>query len=183
MRRAARHVALQTVYCIDIEGGSPEEALEYALSQEAVTEDLKNYITTLVEKVAQESEHLDGLIAPLLAKNWSFSRIAKIDRAILRMAAAELEYVEEMPPKVTINEAVSLAAEYGDKHSSKFVNGVLGKLLPLTKKAKWDPSKFKNFLAADPIPAPVEPEVEMIEAGSPEHEELLKSSGWTLRSE
>ena len=174
---------MQTVYCIDTEGVTLEEALAYALSQEPFTEDLVGYITTLVEKVAQETEHLDGLLSPLLAKNWSFNRIAKIDRAILRMAAAELEFVEEMPPKVTINEAVSLAAEYGDKDSSRFINGVLGKLLPLTKKAVWDQSKYKSFLATDPIPAPVEPEVEMIEAGSPEHDELLKSAGWTLRSE
>ncbi|MCK5667242.1 MAG: transcription antitermination factor NusB [Thiotrichaceae bacterium] len=62
------------------------------------------------------------------ATNWQLNRMAVIDRNILRIGVFELLYLPEVPPKVTINEAVELAKKYGDMDSSKFVNGVLDKI-------------------------------------------------------
>ncbi len=183
MRKTARHVALQTIYCADTEGVELETALADGIASEEFTDELKSYIKRVVRKVFEDLEAIDGQIAPLLASGWDLNRIAKVDRAILRMATAELYAIEEMPPKVTINEAVVIATEFGDKSSSKFINAVLGKILPQTPKANWDSSKFKNFLTPAVSTPREEPAEEIIQAGSPEHDALLQSNGWTLRTD
>jgi N utilization substance protein B len=160
-----------------------ESALADGLATEEFTDELKSYIERVVRKVFSDLEAIDGLIAPLLASNWDLGRIAKVDRAILRMATAEFYAIEEMPPKVTINEAVVIATEFGDKSSSKFINAILGKVLPQTPKAKWDNTKFKDFLTPAVSTPREEPEEEIIQAGSPEHDALLQSNGWTLRTD
>jgi N utilization substance protein B len=62
------------------------------------------------------------------ATNWQLKRMAVIDRNVLRIGVYELIYASDIPPKVTINEAVELAKKYGDMESSKFVNGILDKI-------------------------------------------------------
>ena len=68
--------------------------------------------------------------------NWQFDRIALMDRLILRMALCELINYEEIPPKVTINEAIDLAKKYSTYESGRFVNGVLDALYRKLKKDK-----------------------------------------------
>ena len=62
-------------------------------------------------------------------KNWSFERIAKIDLAILRLAIYEMNYIDNIPLKVSANEAVELAKIYGNTDSKSFVNGLLAKVI------------------------------------------------------
>ena len=73
-------------------------------------------------------DEIDKIILSKL-KNWSISRIAKIDLAILRLAIYEIKYVDSIPEKVSINEAVELAKMYGNNDSKSFVNGVLAKVI------------------------------------------------------
>ncbi|MDP2860897.1 MAG: transcription antitermination factor NusB [bacterium] len=86
-------------------------------------------------KSPEISEILEGLdeidkIIKNLAPRWPIEKIAKADLAILRLAIYELKIKKNEPPKVIIDEAVELAREFGDKTSGRFINGVLGKLLP-----------------------------------------------------
>lgn len=81
-------------------------------------------LPTLVQKVLEQKDKLDGLIETA-APAWPVAKLNKIDLAILRLAIYELEN-EDTPPKVIIDEAVELAKEYGGESSSSFVNGVLG---------------------------------------------------------
>ncbi len=84
-----------------------------------------NFVTDLVQGVQEKENEIDGLIVPA-APEWPIEQIAKIDKAILRIAVYELVIKRDVPPKVAINEAVELAKAFGGENSSKFINGVLG---------------------------------------------------------
>lgn len=81
----------------------------------------------LIYGVTENVDTIDEKIVAL-AKNWEFERIAKIDLSILRLAIFELLFRKDIPPVVTINEAIDLSKEYSTSESRRFVNGVLDKL-------------------------------------------------------
>ena len=88
---------------------------------------MREFSTTLVDGTLKNLAKIDEYITSY-AENWQLSRMAVIDRNIMRMGTFELLYLEDMPPKVAINEAVELAKKYGDTESGKFVNGILDKI-------------------------------------------------------
>ncbi|MFT5170203.1 MAG: transcription antitermination factor NusB, partial [Candidatus Omnitrophota bacterium] len=77
--------------------------------------------------VEKNKKEIDDIIRKYAA-NWQLERMAVIDRNILRLGTFEIMFADEIPPKVTINEAVELAKKYGDSESGKFVNGILDKI-------------------------------------------------------
>jgi N utilization substance protein B len=81
----------------------------------------------VVTGVEDEQDHLDDVIGSI-SENWAVSRMPLVDRSILRMAVWEILFAEDVPDSVSINEAVEMAKTFGGEDSSKFVNGVLGKL-------------------------------------------------------
>lgn len=127
-RTKAREAALKVLYQIDITKGNPQEALSDFFRNSPHDEEVLEYASKLVEGTASKSKEIDGLIASA-ADNWQVSRMAVVDRNIMRLASYEMLYLaEDIPAKVAINEAVELAKRYGDTDSSKFVNGVLDKI-------------------------------------------------------
>ncbi|MFL8937966.1 transcription antitermination factor NusB [Rossellomorea oryzaecorticis] len=122
-RRVAREKALQALFQIDMSDVEPEEALTNVVDGEEVDAFLKDIVFGFVKN----QETIDGKIRTNLEK-WSFDRLAKVDRNILRIGTYELLFVEDVPNKVVINEAVEIAKTFGDDQSSKFVNGVLSKI-------------------------------------------------------
>ena len=91
-------------------------------------DDEKEYIETVLNGVVKNLETIDNIILSKL-KNWTIQRIAKIDLAILRLAIYEIKYMENIPPKVSANEAVELAKTYGNNDSKSFINGVIAKVI------------------------------------------------------
>lgn len=95
----------------------------------------------LIFGVIENVESIDGKIREI-ASNWDFERIAKIDLSILRMAIYELLFRKDIPPVVTINEAIDLSKQYSAEESRRFVNGVLdrlrGQLDRPSRQASWD---------------------------------------------
>ena len=83
-----------------------------------------NYIKKIIDLCKKYKESIDKLINTKL-KNWDMSRLALMDKLILRMAITEMLYVDEVPPKVSITEGVEIAKEFSTKDSSRFVNGIL----------------------------------------------------------
>ena len=89
-------------------------------------------------------ENVEAIDAKIreIASNWDFERIAKIDLSILRMAVYELLFRKDIPPVVTINEAIDLSKQYSAEESRRFVNGVLdrlrGQLNRPSRQASWD---------------------------------------------
>ncbi|PFA61894.1 transcription antitermination factor NusB [Bacillus sp. AFS015802] len=123
-RRVAREKALQALFQIDMSGIEPDVALTNVLEEE---EKMDAYLEQLVLGFIENQERIDGHIRENLEK-WSFDRLAKVDRNILRLGVYELLFVEDVPNNVVINEAVEIAKIFGDDQSSKFINGVLSKV-------------------------------------------------------
>ena len=124
-RTLSRETALKILYAWDITSEPLKECHEkFWKYTDAKNENVKEFSDFLVFGVEENLERLDELIAKH-ATNWRLDRMATIDRNILRIAAFELLFSSETPPKVTINEAIEMAKKYGDKDSGKFVNGIL----------------------------------------------------------
>ncbi len=121
-RRIARETALRAIYVIEMRGCEPEEALQDRLVTNG--EPPPAYSVRLINHIDQYREQLDELIRAKVEK-WELHRIAVIDRLILRIAVVEMLYFPDVPPKVTINEAIEIAKKYSTEKSGKFVNGVL----------------------------------------------------------
>ena len=124
-RTKARECALKILYAIDITGDEPKKCIDtFWKNHDEIDSEVETFANQLVLGVANNSAAIDRLITSHTT-NWQLKRMAVIDRNILRFATYELLYVEEIPPKVSINEAIDIAKRYGDNDSGKFVNGVL----------------------------------------------------------
>ncbi len=121
-RRLAREIALKVSYALEIRGCEVEEIFNDPLVSGGKPPPA--YTVRLLSHIARYREQLDELIS-LKVKKWEFHRIAIIDRIILRMASAELLYFPDIPPKVSINEAIEIAKSFSTEKSGKFVNGIL----------------------------------------------------------
>ena len=132
-RSQAREFALQILYQIDMTHDDCETALAnfwlLRLNQdkEEVDPDIKQFANELVKGVARHLKDIDTKISRLAA-NWDINRMAVVDRNILRMGSFELLFSEDIPPKVSINEAIDLAKKYSGIKAGQFVNGILDKI-------------------------------------------------------
>jgi N utilization substance protein B len=128
-RRQARELALQVLYEIDLVGHAPALVL-HERSNAIVDQNprVEDYARSLVTGILDVVELLDGYIQTH-APEWPLDQVAVIDRNLLRMALYEFT-VGKVPVKVAINEAVELAKSYGADSTPRFVNGVLGALVP-----------------------------------------------------
>ncbi|HOX54496.1 MAG: transcription antitermination factor NusB [Candidatus Omnitrophica bacterium] len=127
-RTRARECALKILYGIDITGDSAEASLDnFWQSQEIEDSGVQEFANDLVKGVLENLDKIDKEIAKSAA-NWQLKRMAVIDRNILRIATFELLFAQDIPPKVSINEAVDLAKRFGDVDSGRFVNGILDKI-------------------------------------------------------
>lgn len=88
----------------------------------------KDYMVAICNRIKENHNEIDELINKH-AKNWSIDRMPKVDVSILRLAICELLFVEEIPNKVSINEAVEIAKSYCDDKTPKFINGILGSIV------------------------------------------------------
>ena len=180
-RRKAREAALRALYEIELGHSRVEDAAVMAADAMGLSPDLGEYALRLVQGVRRELDRLDGIIGPLL-RDYDSSRLAAIDRNLIRLAAYELLEEPAIPPAVTINEAVEIAKRYSTAESGKFVNGVLGRLLRDTDKATWDPDKAPiEFEPEEPIfeEETIEIEETTIQADSPEAK-TARRHGWVL---
>jgi transcription antitermination protein NusB len=164
-RRKAREVALKVLYELDVRKIEPREAIAFfwkhftapeevlepfwhyfdnpedgrkpPLKSFALSTDAKTFSTLLIEGTWEKKDQIDRLIMDC-SEHWSLSRMSKVDRSILRMAVYELLYCEDIPPKVTMNEAIDLGKTYGSENSGSFINGILDALygkLQITEEA------------------------------------------------
>ncbi|MFH1879009.1 MAG: transcription antitermination factor NusB [Candidatus Omnitrophota bacterium] len=127
-RTLSREIALKILYAMDITNESVQDCAEKIWDYEKEDDDLvREFTDFLVFGVSEYKNEVDALISRYAA-NWELSRMATIDRNVLRIATFELLHAPDIPPKVAINEAIDLAKKYGDKDSGKFVNGILDKI-------------------------------------------------------
>ncbi|PZE22050.1 transcription antitermination factor NusB [Paenibacillus xerothermodurans] len=137
-RRLARELALQSLYQMEMNGVDATDAITHVV-EEAQTDDegqLKQSkdviepedVRALVQGTINNKDRIDQLLLDYL-KGWQMDRLSRVDREVLRLAAYEMVYREDVPPKVVVNEAIELAKHFGTEESGKFVNGVLGKMI------------------------------------------------------
>ena len=126
-RHHARERALQILFQYDIHG-RPGLWLEVFWKENEATDEVKAFAERLVAGVLEKKKELDGLIGKY-ATNWKVSRMPIVDRNILRAGVYELLWMDDVPAKVTVNEAIELAKSFGDDEASKFVNGILDQVL------------------------------------------------------
>jgi N utilization substance protein B len=128
-RHQSRERALQILFQYDIHG-KPGVSLDEFWNQNRATEEVKAFTDQLVSGVLKHKKDLDARIGKY-ATNWKVSRMQIVDRNILRLGAYELLWLNEVPAKVTMNEAIELAKDFGDEEAAKFVNGILDKMLAM----------------------------------------------------
>jgi transcription antitermination protein NusB len=125
-RTRSRRQALQILYQREITGEGIGRILDTGSYSDEDGE-IDDYCRQLVGGVEEHLPEIDGLLGEV-SENWAVSRMPLVDRNILRLASYEIQFVPDVPASVAINEAVELAKVYGGEDSSKFVNGVLGKI-------------------------------------------------------
>jgi transcription antitermination protein NusB len=126
-RHESRERALQILFQYDIHG-KPGLWLDEFWKPLKDSEETRAFAERLVAGVQEHKQELDALIGRYAA-NWKVSRMQVVDRNILRIGAYELLWLDEVPARVTLNEAIELAKDFGDEEAAKFVNGILDKVL------------------------------------------------------
>lgn len=127
-RTQAREVAMTILYQMDVSGDTVHNLVEaYWEMQEKADPDVRQFADRIVRGTGKHRDEIDKVIIKY-ADNWQLDRMAAIDRNVLRFAIYELLYMPDIPPKVTINEAVNIAKKFSLIESGKFVNGVLDKI-------------------------------------------------------
>lgn len=153
-RTRARRSALALLYTSEI---TDEGATKIAEEGRFLAEDgpLPEYAAALVRGVEAHRTAIDRHLAAT-SENWSLTRMPIVDRSILRLAAYEMMYVDDVPTSVTINEAVELAKDYGgEDESPRFVNGILGRIAKILEEEKAGALLPAAAPVADPAAAEV----------------------------
>ncbi len=148
-RRKAREVALQVLFQIDVSKVDVHEAIELFWNNFEAPESVRGFSTQLIEGARERLKEIDEFIKSC-SDNWSLTRMSSVDRNILRLAVYELVYCKDIPPKVTINEAIDLGKFYGSENSGSFINGILDALYTKLRQEDED----KNILGTGGNPEP-----------------------------
>ena len=123
-RREAREQACMVLFeKIFDDDSTISEIVEIAKENELIK--INNFAEVLLKAVENNAEEVDSVIEANL-QDWTLSRLPKVSLAVLRLAVAEIKYVDEVPDGVAVNEAVELAKKYGTAVDASFINGVLG---------------------------------------------------------
>lgn len=125
-RKKSRRIAMELCYSMEISKEEPNLVIESFLDNyEGDREILDNeYIIKVLKEVHENKQNIDSKIEEFL-KGWKLSRISKVNLSILRVAVCEMIYIDDIPEKVAINEALEVTKEYSDEKSVSFVNGIL----------------------------------------------------------
>lgn len=127
IRRRGRELALQVLYQIDVTHREVGEALDLFWDNFTSDEEARYFCERLVRGMVEHLDEINDLIGKH-AEHWEVGRMTQIDRNILRMAVYELVYCQDIPPKVTINEAVEIGKKFGSEDSGAFINGILDRI-------------------------------------------------------
>jgi N utilization substance protein B len=125
-RRIARELGLKLLYQLELVRPEAQEATVRAFWEDHPAEtEVELFASLLVKTVLDHRQDIDKIIKESV-DNWELNRIARVERNLLRLATAEMLYLDDVPPKASINEAIEIAKMYGStKRSFQFINGVL----------------------------------------------------------
>ena len=127
-RRKSREFALMVLFQADFQNNDSKDFIEFFWRYFHVSEEIKKFSQSLACGVLENNKKIDEVIAKS-SKNWRLYRIDPVERNILRLAVYELKFCPDIPPKVTINEAIELGKKFGSEKSGAFINGILDNIL------------------------------------------------------
>jgi N utilization substance protein B len=127
-RRKARELALQMLFQYDMAGNEPSTIIETFEELEKVRANVRDFAIRVFEGTVRNLEAIDTMITDQ-AENWRLSRMAVVDRNIIRMSTYEFLHEGGTPKLVVINEAIEIARKFGNEKSPQFVNGILDGIL------------------------------------------------------
>lgn len=125
-RRQVRETVLKAIYALQLGKDTTQHVADTIIKKAefAKEKDLRRFAEKLFFNTIEYEEELDEVISKHI-KNWDINRLALIDRLVLKIAICEFIYFEEIPTKVTINEAIEIAKRYSTAKSGRFINGIL----------------------------------------------------------
>jgi N utilization substance protein B len=133
-RRQMREWAVQLLFQLDMNPGRLDEALERFWEEKTADTPARMATADLVRGVSEHRAELDGKLAHY-AENWDLARMGGVERNVLRLGLFEMLYREDIPPVVSINEAVDVAKYFSTSESGRFVNGILDRARKELKRA------------------------------------------------
>ncbi len=126
-RRRSREFSLQVLYQLEIRKQNALQAIDHLSKHFSPEEEKDEFAKRIVLGVMEHRQEIDRLIEER-SEHWRLDRMTIVDRNILRIAIFELLYCSEIPPKVTLNEAIDLGKRYGSEDSGSFINGILDRI-------------------------------------------------------
>ena len=128
-RSQAREIIFTQVFQFATQRDNMDEAREILLAEVPECEQNIGYITEVTNGILEQEAEIIDIINSNLKDGWTFKRLSKSARSILKLAIYEMKYCTDVPPKVAINEAVEIAKKYCDEKEPSFINGVLGSVM------------------------------------------------------
>jgi len=126
-RRQARELALQALYFLEEQNGDPDEALDLFCGNFSPPRKSRTFFLDLVKGVQRHQSTIDGIVEGY-SDNWKVFRMPRVDRNVIRMAVFEMLWLDDIPPKVSINEAIDIGKRFGADDSGAFINGILDRI-------------------------------------------------------
>ena len=138
-RRLSRELAIQFLYLTDMNEGDRFNQLSQFWEDHSPPTEVQSFTEEILNHIFDHQEDIDAQLEKY-SDNWTLSRMTVIDRNLLRMAASEILYSKNVPPKVAIDEAVEIAKKFGSEDSPNFINGILDRILKELKPETPQPS-------------------------------------------
>jgi N utilization substance protein B len=127
IRRRARELAMQALFCMDANCDTSSQVLQRFCESFIPPPKARPFFMKLVNGVLESQPQIDELIERF-SKNWRVKRMACVDRNIMRIAVFEMLFCDDIPPKVSINEAIDIGKKFGTEESGAFINGIIDRI-------------------------------------------------------
>jgi N utilization substance protein B len=134
LKRKAREIVVKALYEMEVGGLSRDGARE-RVQKKCSRPETREFAMRLLDESIDHRDEADEIIAKV-AENWHLSRMAAIDRNVLRLGTVELVFIGEVPEKVAINEAIEIVKRFSTENSGRFVNGILDKVARLKREVR-----------------------------------------------
>ena len=123
-RRQARELAMQALFYMDMQQDASEEMLDSFCGCFSPSKRSRPFFIKLVNGVLGTKSQIDALVE-CYSQNWEINRMSCVDRNVMRIAVYEMLFCDDIPPKVSINEAVDIGKKFGTQESGAFINGIM----------------------------------------------------------
>ena len=123
-RRKARELAVQVLFHMEFSPGDPDEIFDLICENFNSPKSIRSFSRKLLKGVCENKEYVDKLIRQS-SRNWRLERMSIVDRSIIRLGAFEIIFMDDIPSKVSIDEAIELGKKFGTDESKAFINGIL----------------------------------------------------------